>query len=126
VRSGGKTLGVIGVELALETIQKMLLHFTRRAGKGARGLLVQPDGKVIVDTDYQAGSTEWKEKFHLITVDDAGEELAEYYRDILAGKADATTGIEIQTPDGAKLLGHARLKHPDWVLMVLIDRGAVD
>ncbi len=126
VRSSGKTLGVIGVELALETIQNMLLDFTRRAGAGARGLLVQPDGKVIVDTEYQAGSTEWKEKFHLITVADAGGEFADYYRDILAGKADATVGREVRTVDGIKLLGHARLKQPDWVLMVLIDRGAVE
>jgi len=126
VRSGGKTLGVIGVELALETIQKMLLEFTRKAGKGARGLLVQPDGKVIVDTEYQAGSTEWKEKFHLITIDNAGEEMAGYYRDIIAGNADATTSREVQTKDGARLLGHARLKHPDWVLMVLIDQEAVN
>jgi tetratricopeptide (TPR) repeat protein len=126
VRSGGRTLGVIGVELALQTIQKMLLDFTRQAGRGARGLLVQPDGKVIVDTRYEAGSTEWKEKFDLITVGDAGAEMAEYYRDILAGKADASIGREVRTPEGIKLLGHARLKHPDWVLMVLIDREAVD
>jgi serine/threonine protein kinase len=126
VRSGGKTLGVIGVELALETVQNMLLDFTRRAGSGARGLLVQPDGRVIVDTNYQAGSTEWKEKFDLITVDGAGREMAEYYRDILAGKADATIGREVRTAGGIKLLGHARLKQPDWVLMVMIDRGAVE
>lgn len=126
VRSGGKTLGVIGVELALQTIQAMLLDFTRRAGAGARGLLVQPDGRVIVDTRYQAGSTEWKEKFRLITVADAGADMANYYRDIIAGKADAAIGREVRTPDGIRLLGHARLKHPDWVLMVLIDREAVD
>jgi serine/threonine protein kinase len=126
VRSGGKTLGVIGVELALQTIQNMLLDFTRKAGRGARGLLVQPDGKVIVDTEYQAGSIEWKEKFRLITIDDVGEEMAGYYRDIIAGKADATTAREVRTKESIKLLGHARLKHPDWVLMVLIDRGSVD
>jgi len=104
----------------------MLLDFTRKAGRGGRGLLVQPDGKVIVDTEYQAGSTEWKEKFRLINIDDAGEEMAGYYRDIIAGKADATTAREVRTKESTKLLGHARLKHPDWVLMVLIDRGSVD
>ena len=79
-----------------------------------------------MDTRYQAGSTEWQEKFHLITVEDAGAEMAGYYREILEGKADATIGREVRTTEGTKLLGHARLKHPDWVLMVLIDRGAVD
>jgi serine/threonine protein kinase len=124
VRSGGKTLGVIGVELALETIQKMLLDFTRQAGQGARGLLVQPDGKVVVDTRYQAGSTEWKEKFELITIDDAGKEIAAYYQEVLAGRADPQGGKEISAADGPKLISHARLRNPDWLLLVVIDRAA--
>ena len=126
VRSGGKTLGVIGVELALETIQKMLLDFTRKAGQGARGLLVQSDGKVVVDTRYQAGSTEWKEKYELINIENAGKKIAEYYREILAGRADPLQGKEIQTKDGPKLIGHARLSNTDWLLLVVIDSAAAD
>jgi len=124
VRSGGKTLGVIGVELALETIQKMLLDFTRKAGQGARGLLVQPDGKVVVDTRYQAGSTQWKEKFDLINIDDAGKEIADYYREVQDGRADPLLGKEIQAKGGSRLIGHARLRNPDWLLLVVIERDA--
>jgi serine/threonine protein kinase len=126
LRSGGKLRGVIGVELALESLQTRLLEFTRQAGAGTRGLLVQADGKVIVDTSYHAGSTGWKENFDLIAVADAGPELARYFQDILAGKVDSASAREIRNPGGAKLLGYARLKHPDWVLIVQIDRGMVE
>ncbi|MBW1811498.1 MAG: protein kinase [Deltaproteobacteria bacterium] len=121
----GATVGVVGLEVAMTTIQDMLQQFTRSAGPGARGLLVRPDGKVIIDTQYAAGSKKWQEKFKLASIEEVSKELASYYKGALAGQLDATTGLEIDMPAGKKLLAYARLTHPDWLLIVSIDRNAV-
>jgi serine/threonine protein kinase len=121
----GKTLGVVGLEISMTTIQDMLQQFTRSAGPGARGLLVRPDGKVIIDTQYEAGSKKWQEKFKLVSIEEVSKELASYYQGALAGQVDAATSLEVETPSGKKLLSYARLSHPDWLLIVQIESSAV-
>ncbi len=125
IRVRGQNVGVIGAEVSMETLQRMLVEFTRLAGEGARGLLVRADGKVVVDTDYTADPARWKKHFVLSIVDDLGPELAAYYRGALAGQVDPDEAVEVEAKGGPRLFNHAGLGRPDWMLIVAIDRKAI-
>jgi hypothetical protein len=125
IRNKDQTVGVVGAEFSMHTLQRMLVQFTREAGAGARGLLIRADGKVVVDTLYAADPKRWKERFEMTTVDALDTELASYYRGALSGLVSASEALEVDTAKGTKLFSHAKLGNPDWVLLVTIARSAV-
>jgi hypothetical protein len=125
IRVGDHNAGVVGLELPLRVIQEMIQQFTREAGGSARGLLVRPGGNVVIDTRYRAGDREWQERFETASIDSFGPGLAAYHRDAAAGKLPSGSVLEVDTPGGRRLVAHARLQHPDWTLVVLIDPRAV-
>jgi hypothetical protein len=110
---GRDVVGVVGVELSLETIQRLVLELARGAGASARGLLVRADGKVVVDTRYAADPSRWKERFRLTTIDSIGGELARHFRSIRAGAAGSQLG------GSGLLISHASLVRPDWTLLLM-------
>ncbi|HUU00207.1 MAG TPA: serine/threonine protein kinase [Myxococcota bacterium] len=124
IRIGEQTLGVVGLEVSMRTIQEMISRFTEGVGGGARGLLVRQDGKIIVDTEYRADNKKWKKDFELTSIDELGRELSSYCRDALAGGPGSATAKEIDLAQGKKLIAHARLSHPDWLLVVESDKNA--
>ena len=125
IRLGDRNLGVVGAEVSMEALQHMLLEFTRLSGGNARGLLIRDDAVVVVDTDYTADPSRWKERFALKQIDQLGEKVAGYYRGALAGQINPAEATEIETDQGARLFSHARLGQPNWMLVVTIDRTTV-
>jgi serine/threonine protein kinase/uncharacterized membrane-anchored protein YhcB (DUF1043 family) len=124
IRVGRQTLGVVGLEVSMRTIQEMISRFTEGSGGGARGLLIRPDGKIIVDTEYRADNKKWKKGFELTSIDQLGPELSCYCKEALADKLDPATAREIDLAGRKKMIAHARLSHPDWLLVVENDRNA--
>ena len=120
--------GVVGLEVTLETIQRNLFDFTRISREDTRCLLIRPfvqvdSGtgqtttvhRVVVDTVYETTMQNWQDKLRMLPVEEAGDEVADYYHRILNGEADPSTGYRI----GNKLLAHAYLDQQDMVLLVI-------
>jgi hypothetical protein len=125
IKLGKRHVGAVGLEVSMRNFQEKLLEFTRAAGRGARALLVRPDGRVLVDTWYETDSTAWKQKFEGISVRSAGPHIHAYYQDVMVRKADSSNSIEVETPHGKRLLAHARLADSEWVLILEVERDAL-
>ncbi len=125
IRLGDHNIGVVGAEYSMQTLQRMVVEFTRDAGADARGLLIRSDGKVVVDTRYAADPSRWKERFEMTSVEDLPAELASYYRGARQGQVTSSEALEVDTASGPRLFSHAKLGNPDWMLVVTIARSAV-
>jgi serine/threonine protein kinase len=110
--------GVVGLEVELETLQRMLGRFVGpEAREGGRSLLVRADGSIVVDTAYAADPSRWQERFEVARVEELGEPVAGYLRGARAGAAAAGMALELETPEGPRLFSHARIERLDWLLL---------
>ena len=92
----GRNVGVVGLEITLDTLQRLLLDFSLSVSGKRRGLLVRP----AEETDPRTGETKTVHRVvvdtlgarlaavdtNTATVEQAGEEIAAYYREVLAKK----------------------------------------
>ena len=131
IHHDGRNIGVIGVEITLEHVQKMLLDFTRSIDGQRRSLLVQPVSeadpatgqlrvrhRVMVDTQSRRDATDWKTRLAMTGIEEAGAEIAAYYHEVLAGRHQPGTCTET---DGL-WLAHAPLQGRGWILLSILDR----
>lgn len=128
----GKNVGVIGLEVALETLQKMLLDFSQSMGGRRRGLLIRPfeetDAatgqtktvhRIVVDTRYQRSAEDWQASLEMVPVEEAGEDIFSFYKDVLEGKHAPGA---CHDSDGS-WMAFAPLKDHDWILVAILEHG---
>ena len=131
---GGKTVGVVGLELTLESLQQVLSDFEVESGDNARCLLVrgfeEPDARsgatavvdrIVIDTSAATEAGHWQDTPKMVRVDQAGPLVAELYS---RASADAP-GSHACIRTGRFLMSYARLPGMDWTLLVVVaeDRG---
>lgn len=127
-----RNVGVIGLEITLEFVQKMLLDFTQALGGRRRSLLIHPVKetdpetgqartvhRIMVDTEYRRTAADWNASLAMAAIDDAGPEIAAYHREVLEGKRAPGTCTET----GHYWMAYAPLQGRDWILLSILDRG---
>ncbi len=125
IRAGDppETVGVVGVEVTLETVQRILLDFTRRAGSDIRALLVRPfavrsggdvrrEMRVVIDTRARTEGDDWQKTVGMPLIGEVDPDLGAYV---------ASLGADPDRPPmtlGPRVVTHARLDAHDWLLVV--------
>ncbi len=119
----GRTVGVVGVEVTLETVQRILLDFARSGGSDIRALLVRPfvlkeggvvreEHRVVIDTRARTEGDDWQETVGMPLVADVDPDLGAYV-DSLADEPERAPMML-----GPRVVTHARLDGQDWILLV--------
>jgi hypothetical protein len=129
----GRTVGVVGLEITLGRIQAMLMDFSQSFGGRRRCLLVRPFQetnaqtgqmetvhRVMVDTRYQSSAADGQLQLEMARIDEAGADVATFYRGVLDEQYAPATCHEV----GKSLLVFAPLQTHDWILVVVLERGA--
>jgi len=132
INANRRNVGVVGLEVTLETLQKMLLDFSQSMGGRRRGLLIRPfeetDAatgqtnvvhRIVVDTRYRRSSEDWQANLEMVPVKDAGEDIHSFYKNILAGKY--APGLCYDS-DGS-WMAFAPLKDHKWILIAILEHG---
>ncbi len=123
--AGGQRRGVVGVEVAMQRLQRLMAAAIHHAGDDARALLVRPDGRVVADTAYSADPSRWRERFAIRHIAQLDPALASYWRGARAGQVPADEALAVEAEGGARLFSHAPLDQPPWLLIVDVARSAI-
>ncbi len=132
IGADGESVGVVGVEVTLETVQQILLDFSRAAGRNARSLLIRSfevrdaknqgkprhEFRVVIDTEAAVKGEDWEQKLAMPRIDDLDQGIVEYFNQV---QLDAHTARKYRASNG-RLFAHALLDEHDWVLLVTADR----
>jgi serine/threonine protein kinase len=127
----GRNTGVVGLEITLDTLQRLLLDFSLSVGGKRRGLLIRPAEepdpltggtrtvhRVIVDTLYPRTTGRRQAGLDLATIQHAGPDVADYYFDILAGHHRPGATHE----KGNLWLAHMPVQNRTWTFIALLER----
>ncbi len=128
----GRNVGVVGVEITLDTLQKMLLDFAQSVGGKRRGLLVRPFEeidpatgqpttvhRVVVDTLYPRTAEHWHTDLELTAIEELEPFIASYYEEILAGQHDPAESHET----GRYWLAHQPIHDHEWTFIAILEHG---
>ncbi len=93
-----RTVGAVGLEITLDTLQRLLLDFSLSVGGKRRGLLVRPSEetdpatgntrtfhRIVVDTRYPRTAANRQTQIELAAIQQAGPDVADFYFEALAG-----------------------------------------
>ncbi len=129
----GRNIGVIGLEVTLETLQKLLLDFSRTMGGQRRALLIRPFEetdpltgrtnivhRIVVDTRYQRSADDWHASLEMVPVDKAEEKIASYYQGILQG---LYSGGVCHESDGT-WMAFSSLNSQSWTLVAILEHDS--
>mgnify|MGYP001123548088 CR=1 FL=1 len=132
IHAGGRNVGVVGLEVTLASLQKMLLEFSQSIGGKRRALLIRPfeetdagTGKarivhrIVVDTLYRRSAEDWQSRMEMVDVEKAGPEISTFVRRILDGRC--RPGRCHVT--GPYWMAYAPIRNRDWILIGILDRG---
>lgn len=128
----GRNVGAVGVEITLESLQKLLLDFSQALGGQRRALLIRalPEKggrtgrpklipRIVVDTRARKSMADWQESPEMPELEAAGPDIAAYYQEILDGQhAPGTCQVR-----GDKWLAYAPVQNRRWILLVILERG---
>ncbi|MCA9540397.1 MAG: hypothetical protein KC620_15970, partial [Myxococcales bacterium] len=129
IRVGESTVGVVGVEVTMETIQRLLLDFAQSAGRDIRALLIRPfdavdasgehrrEYRVVIDTRAATRGEDWQAAVSMPRVDEIEPYVARFVARVLSNPR--------QPPmtEAGRLMTHAFLDRDDWLLIVTADSG---
>lgn len=132
IRLDPRIVGAVGLEITLESLQKMLLDFSQAPGSRRRALLVRPIEetdpatgttrtvhRVVVDTRYPRSAANWQSVLKLADIEETDEDLAAYYREVLDGRH--APGVCHET--GRYWLAHVPIKNGAWTFIACLERG---
>lgn len=130
----GRNVGVVGVEIAMASLQRMLVDFSNTLGGKRRALLIRPFAetdpptgatrtvyRAVVDTQYRESAADWQAQLEMVAVEQTDPEIAAYVRGIFTVQRAAGRCHET----GSRWLAHAPLPDRDWILVAILDRAAV-
>ncbi len=130
IHIGGRNVGAVGLEITLNTLQKMLLDFALSVGGKRRGLLIKafeesdPETgttrtvhRVVVDTLYPRIASDWEARLEMTPVAQAGDEIAAFYREILEGKRRPGACHEI----GRFWMVHMPVQKRTWTFIAILE-----
>jgi hypothetical protein len=135
IRHDGRNVGVVGLEVTLKRVQTILREFSRSSSEPTRCLLIKafeetdPETggrrvthRAVVDTRYRTQRTDWRETLNMARVEEAGEGIAEYCAQVVAGTVPPTHVVHSH----GQMMAYARLPRHDWTLVVTTRRNAHD
>lgn len=128
----GRSVGVVGVEITLDTLQGLLRDFSGDSTARRRGLLLRampepdPDGgpprtvhRIVVDTDHPRTAEDWQTRLELKPVEEAGDLLHACSREIASRRLSPGDCLEIS---GAWVTCQPILDG-QWIVLALLDRA---
>lgn len=132
IRQDQRVVGAVGLEITLESMQKMLLDFSGPPGSRRRALLIRPieetdpatettrtAHRVVVDTLDPRSAASGQSDLKLVDAEDVGDDIATYYREVLDGRR--APGVCRET--GRYWLAHAPIKNGAWTFIAGLERG---
>ena len=133
IHADGQNVGVVGVEITMASLQRMLVDFSSVLGGKRRALLIRPFAetdpqtgeprtvyRAVVDTHYRESAADWQTQLEMVDVEQADPEISAYVRGIRSGLHAPGRCLEI----GSRWLAHAPLPGRDWILVAILDREA--
>ena len=118
----GANVGVVGVEVTLETMRDILLDFARKSSGKMRSILVRPfprqgapgttEHRVVIDTRGATRNDDWQAQLTMPLVSELDDALAEYVTQAIASPESPPQRV------GSTQFAHARLARHDWLLVV--------
>jgi len=131
LRVNGRSVGVVGVEITLNTLQDMLRDFSGEAAARRRGLLIRampepdPDGgpprtvhRIVVDTDHPRTAETWKTRLELQPVEEAGDLLHACWREIASRRLAPGECLEIS---GARV-SYQPILDGQWIVLAILEQ----
>jgi len=135
IRPDGQNVGVVGLEVTLKRVQTILMEFSRSSSEPTRCLLIKafeetdPETggqlvthRAVVDTRYRTQRADWRETLNMARVEEAGEGIAEYCAQVVAGTVPPSQVVHSH----GQMMAYARLPNHDWTLVVTTRRNAND
>lgn len=132
IHVGGRNVGVVGLEITLETLQQALLDFSQSLGGKRRALLIRPFAerdpatgqdrtvhRVVVDTQYARAAADWQASLDMVDVEQAGPGIAAFHREILEGR-HMPGRCHVA---GSQWMAYAPVQDRDWILVAILERG---
>lgn len=125
LRVGEATLGVVGVEVTLQSAQQILLDFARDGSdEDLRAMLLRPvpaaDGgeklTVLIDTADDVQGDHWRQEPQRLSVEDLDPETRDFVAQVLVDKERSPLVL------GDRMFTHAFLEHHGWLLVVTTRR----
>ncbi len=124
IRVGEATMGVVGVEVTLETAQQILLDFAREGSdEGLRALLLRPDTvgegetaretlTVLIDTAEEVKGADWRHRPRLLTLDELDDQIRDFVAQVMRDHERSPLVL------GERMFTHAFLERYGWLLVV--------
>ncbi|MFQ6073322.1 MAG: PAS domain S-box protein, partial [Methanosarcinales archaeon] len=115
------TIGVIGMDITIETLKKQILSINIENGYG---FLIESRGKVIARPDLTPNNTKWDESFKTENLLETNNmELKKIVKDMVAGN----TGYGICNFEGdEKYIAYAPINSTGWSLGVVIPVSVIN
>jgi len=117
-------MGVVGVEVTLETAQDILLDFARESSDGdLRAMLLRPatvgEGdaarqtlSVLIDTAQETEGFDWRHGPRKLTIDDLDDDTRDFVTQVMRDRERSPLVL------GDRMFTHAFLDRHDWLLVV--------
>jgi hypothetical protein len=128
IRHDGRDVGVVGVEITLRSVQKLLIDFAAQGGVPVRCILVRAfyeeaeDGdstqivyRALIDTQARAVSDRWDAELVMPRVSELGEEVASYFS---LAVAPGTLSRSARRING-RIVAHAKLDREGLYLIAI-------
>ena len=128
----GQNVGVVGLEVTLGTLHRMLLDFSLAVGGTRRSLLIrsteeiQPESgksipvhRVVVDTLKPRTVADWESNAELPTIDQSDKFIATFFQEILERQHKPGKCVE----SGPNWLVHMPIRNRTWTFIAILQNG---
>ena len=128
----GQTVGAVGLEVTLGTLQRMMLDFSLAVGGTRRSLLIRtteevqpetgntvPVHRIVVDTLKTRTVADWESRADLPTIDQSDEFISTYFQEVLDRQHKPGECVE----SGPYWLVHMPIRNRTWTFIAILQNS---